>query len=184
MNKSKILLFGFVTALAIVGALSCSTYNFRTNYNSANTLLHGTENLKEKPYLKAHLKDGSVCILKDSWEVDTLKSTVSGFGKKYDFNRTELFTGKILIPLENVLIFETNKKIDPNDSPRFAAPSILAGVNVGIGLFCLSNPKACFGSCPTFYLNEDDNFHYADAEGFSNAILQVWNMLILTLWVR
>ena len=30
--------------------------------------------------------------------------------------------------------------------------------------------QSLFGSCPTFYINETDNFHYADAEGFSNAI--------------
>ena len=46
----------------------------------------------------------------------------------------------------------------------------MAGLDVVIGLICLTNPKACFGSCPTFYINENDNFHYADAEGFSNAI--------------
>lgn len=48
--------------------------------------------------------------------------------------------------------------------------TILTGLDIILGVFCFSNPKACFGSCPTFYINEEDNFHYADAEGFSNAI--------------
>jgi hypothetical protein len=46
----------------------------------------------------------------------------------------------------------------------------LAGVDVILGVICITNPKACFGSCPTFYLNENTNIRYADAEGFSDAI--------------
>jgi len=45
----------------------------------------------------------------------------------------------------------------------------LAGLDVILGVICITVPKACFGSCPTFYINPGDNFHYADAEGFSHA---------------
>jgi hypothetical protein len=43
---------------------------------------------------------------------------------------------------------------------------------VGFGIYCLSANKACFGSCPTFYTDDtrNQNLHYSDAEGFSNAI--------------
>lgn len=35
---------------------------------------------------------------------------------------------------------------------------------------CLGIPKACFGSCPTFYLEGGNNSAIPNAEGFSNAI--------------
>lgn len=156
--------------IVIIGIQSCAIYHFRSNYKDANSLIHGTNNLQPKPYLKAHLKNGDVCILSDSWKIDTTLNEVRGNGTKYNFNRAKVFEGTISIPIDSVSIFETNKKIQNPESGRIAALSILAGLDVVLGLICLTNPKACFGSCPTFYVNENNNFHYADAEGFSNAI--------------
>ena len=48
--------------------------------------------------------------------------------------------------------------------------ALLTGLDVILGIICITNPKACFGSCPTFYLNPDLNFHFSDAEVFSEAI--------------
>lgn len=169
--KNKKLTFFIGTLLLIILAIqACKTYYFRSNYKDVNSLIHETKNMQTKPYLKAHLKNGDVCILSDSWKVDTTLSVVSGNGTKYDFNRKPIFQGAINIPIDSVAIFETNKKIQNPEAGRIAALSILAGLDVVVGFICLTNPKACFGSCPTFYINENDNFHYADAEGFSNAI--------------
>jgi hypothetical protein len=172
-NKSRKKLISYMAVL-IIGIFiiqACNSYiSFRSNYEDANKLLHETENLETKPFLKAHLKNGDICILKDSWKIDTISNSVIGIGVKYDFNRKLAFEGAINIPIDSVAIFETNKKIEKAEKGRIAALSILAGIDVAVGLLCLSNPKACFGSCPTFYINENDNFHYADAEGFSNAI--------------
>ena len=154
----------------LVGIQACNTYYFRSNYTETNTLIHGTKNLAKKPFLKAHLKNGTVCILKDSWAIDTTLNTVGGNGTQYDFNRQQTFQGYINIPIDSVAIFETNSKIVNPEAGRITALSLLAGLDVVLGLICLTNPKACFGSCPTFYIHESDNFHYADAEGFSNAI--------------
>lgn len=154
----------------IIAVQSCSTHYFRANYEDVNSLIHQTKNLQAKPFLKAHLRNGDICILKDSWKVDSTLNTVSGTGTKYDFNRKIIFEGIISVPINSVAIFETNDKIQNPEAGRIAALSILAGVEVIVGLICISNPKACFGSCPTFYENDNDNFHYADAEGFSNAI--------------
>lgn len=156
--------------IVIIGIQSCVTYYFRSNYKDTNSLIHGTKNLQTKPFLKAHLKSGDVCILKDSWEIDTTLNIVSGNGTQYDFNRRQTFQGSINIPIDSVAIFETNVKILNPEAGRITALSLMAGLDVVVGLICLTNPKACFGSCPTFYINENDNFHYADAEGFSNAI--------------
>lgn len=162
----------YILAL-VIGMLAiqaCKTHYFRSNYQDANKLLHEPQNIQTKPYLKAHLKNGDVCVLKDSWQVDTIQNLVSGNGSRYDFNRTKVFEGEISVPIDSVAIFETNTKLQNPESARITALSILAGLDAVIGVLCLTNPKACFGSCPTFYINANDNFHYADAEGFSNAI--------------
>lgn len=173
MKNTRFNKFTIYLVVLIIGLLTiqaCKTYYFRSNYQDANKLLHETHNINTKPYLKAHLKNGDVCILKDSWQVDTIQNLVSGNGIRYDFNRTKVFEGKISVTTDSVAIFETNTKIQNPESGRIAALSILAGLDLVMGIVCLTNPKACFGSCPTFYINEKDNFHYADAEGFSNAI--------------
>ena len=167
---NKLTIYLVVLVIGLLTIQACKTYYFRSNYQDANKLLHETQNVKTKPYLKAHLKNGDVCILKDSWHVDTIQYLISGNGSRYDFNRIRVFEGKFSVPIDSVAIFETNTKIQNPESDRIAALSILAGLDVVLGIVCLTNPKACFGSCPTFYINEKDNFHYADAEGFSNAI--------------
>ncbi|MCA0335096.1 MAG: hypothetical protein LCH44_14245 [Bacteroidetes bacterium] len=166
----KIIIYILTITTAIFGIQACKTYYFRSNYKDTNSLIHATNNIQTKPYLKAHLKNGDVCILRDSWIVDTVTNVLTGTGTKYNFNRIKISEGSISIPIDSVVIFETNKKIKNPEAGRIAALSILAGLDVIAGIICISNPKACFGSCPTFYINENDNFHYADAEGFSNAI--------------
>lgn len=166
----KIIFFTLTVVIVIIGIQSCATYYFRSNYKDTNSLIHGTKNLQTKPFLKAHLNNGDVCILNDSWKIDTTLNIVSGNGTKYDFNRRQTYQGSINIAIDSVAIFETNVKILNPEAGRITALSLMTGLDVVVGLICLTNPKACFGSCPTFYINENDNFHYADAEGFSNAI--------------
>jgi hypothetical protein len=165
----RILACALTIALTIAGLQSCVARHFRSNYKDANSLIHGTENLLKKPFLKAHLKNGDVCILKDSWIIDTVSNAVVGTGTRYDFNRAQIAQGTIHIPVDSVAIFETNAKIGP-ETGRSIALCLIAGADIAVGIYCWMNPKACFGSCPTFYLNENDNFHFAEAEGFSSAI--------------
>lgn len=168
MKKTILTILSVIALIFIIQA--CKTYYFRANYQDTNSLIHETNNLQTKPFLKAHLKNGNVYILNNSWEIDTSLNIVSGIGIKYDFNRNQTYQGSIDIPIDSVVIFETNKKIDKPESGRITALSILAGLDVAIGIICIINPKACFGSCPTFYINDSNNLHFADAEGFSNAI--------------
>src|SRR6478736_7618170 len=171
MRKKSLFPYFGIFLLAAFALQACSPYYFRSNYQDANKLLYDTKSPHTKPFLKAHLRNGDVCILRNSWQVDTSQKLVSGSGMRFDFNRKKTFDGPMQIPLDSVAIFETNKKIIDPEMGRITALSILAGVDVAVGIFCAYNPKACYGSCPTFYLNPNDNFHYADAEGFSNAIV-------------
>ncbi len=171
LNLKRIGLYVLSVAALVVVVQACVTRIYRSNYTDVNKLLHDTKNINNRPFLKAHLKNGDVCILRDSWSVDTTLDLVNGTGQRYNAYRKQIFEGQMSLPIDSVAIFETNIKIKKNESGRVAALTILAGIEVALGVLCLTDPKACFGSCPTFYLNEKDNFHYADAEGFSNAIL-------------
>ncbi|HMP99243.1 MAG TPA: hypothetical protein PKC24_05630 [Cyclobacteriaceae bacterium] len=168
-------LISFSAGIVILSLLifqSCNNYHtFRSNYNDANTLLHQTDNLQTKPFLKAHLKNGDVIILEDKWAVDTVNNYLAGFGSKYNYNRKLIFTGNQQIKIDSISIFETNTKLTDVEKGRVGALMVVAGLDVVMAIVCLTNPKACFGSCPTFYLEDDVSVHYADAEGFSNAIL-------------
>jgi hypothetical protein len=148
----------------------CRTYYFHANYQDVNKLLHESKEIQTKPYLKAHLINGGIYILRDTWEVDSNEVILSGNGILYDYNRNKIFEGQISIPIDSVAIFETNQKVDVHKSARIAALTIIAVADVTLGVICFTNPKACFGSCPSFYINEKSKIHYADAEGFSNAI--------------
>lgn len=161
------------SAIALVAAVllqSCHPHYFRSNYKDVNSLLHETVNLNNKQFLKAHLKNGDVCIFKDTWEVDTEHNIINGTAISYDFNRQRKSEGALSLAIDSVAIFETNSKLVRPEDGRIAALCIMAGVDIILGIICVTTPKACFGSCPTFYLNENDNIHYADAEGFSDAI--------------
>jgi len=162
--------FLLVLIVALVLFQACKKYYFRSNYTDVNAVIHMSKNIKTKPFLKAHLKNGNVCIFTDAWEIDTVVNQVSGSGKTYDFNRIEIKSGHQTILVDSIILFETNKKLEIKNGPKIAGLMILGGLDAVIGIFCYANPKACFGSCPTFYLNPNNNFHYADAEGFSNAI--------------
>ncbi len=171
MKNKKAAFYFLLIVSSVLVIQACTKFYFRSNYTDANKLLHETKNIVTKPFLKAHLKNGDVWILKNTWQVDTVQNLVTGFGVRYNFNRTKAEEGLASIFIDSVAIFETNQKLDEPEQDKIAALSLMAGVDVVIGILCALNPKACFGSCPTFYINEKDNFHYSDAEGFSNAIL-------------
>lgn len=158
----------FVSAVLLVE--SCKIPHFRNDYQDATALFYKTEGESPRPYLKAHMKNGTLYVLADQWKIDTSTHRVIGTGQLYGLNRNLVSTGPVQISIDSVAIFETNTKIKNAEAPFIAGLSILAGLDVALGVICLTVPKACYGSCPTFYINEHDNFRYADAEGFSNAI--------------
>ncbi len=164
------LVTGLSAALFLLITCTPKPFFFRSGYTDTNALMHQRENLQKEEFLKAHLKNGEVHIFRETWSVDTIQDIVTGRGSSYDYNRNKISEGLITIPIDSVAIFETNSKLEGTEKKRVRALAIMAGVDVALGVFCISTPKACFGSCPTFYIEEEDNFHYADAEGFSTAI--------------
>lgn len=158
--------------VVVVLFFGCQTnYVFRSTYKDSNELLHAHDTLAARPFLKAHLVNGDVCILRDTWQVDTVSSVINGTGTRYGPDRIQSTSGQQTLPFDSIALLETNKKIENAESGRLAALALLTAVDVSMTIFCATNPKACFGSCPTFYMDSTDDFHYADAEGFSDAVL-------------
>lgn len=156
--------------LFFIFSLACSKYYFRENYRSANSLMHSSPQLKSNLFLKAHLKNGEVILFQNPWKIDTFQNRLIGIAERYDSQRKKIYNGETNLPIDSILIFETNKILKDREDARVLALGIQTLINVGMGIYCFSNPKACFGSCPTFYINDQENLHRADAEGFSNAI--------------
>lgn len=123
---------------------------------------------KKSPCLKVHMLNGQVYIL-SKWNVNEESESVSGKGRLLDFNRKLVDEGDFSISLEEVAIFETNVlKV----SPAIAAMTILTVSSLILTTVCLINPKACFGSCPTFYAWDGEK-NTLQAEGFSASVCPV-----------
>jgi len=170
MSKFK---WKLLTLVVIGLAVSCSytkyvDHTFRKNYSDFNELI--TEDDKN-PFLKVHLKNGDLVIF-NSWDRSMDTDSVSGFGNFYNFQRYKMEFGYLSVHKKDVALYETNDLdvITAHDSEVRTAMTLLAAFDVAIGVACLVVPKACFGSCPTFYFDPDEEVQYANAEGFSNAI--------------
>ncbi len=128
----------------------------------ASTLDH------ESPYLKAHLRDGELCILAN-WSVDEAARTVRGHGIRFDAARSSSRILDVLVPLDSVVLFETNVV---RLSPTITSLAVVTGASVSLTIYCALNPKACFGSCPTFYVSDGER-EVLQAEGFSGSVAPV-----------
>ncbi len=122
----------------------------------------GSENF---PFLKLHMKNGELYVL-ENWEISSKTSSVTGTGKLYDINRNLLSNEQYDIPVKTVVLAETNHIKGPTAVGALAALTVITGI---FTVVCISNPKACFGSCPTFYAYNGDDF-IVQAEGFSASI--------------
>src|SRR6185503_9727098 len=115
----------------------------------------------ESKYLKVHMRYGGLYVLTE-WTVDEARRTVTGIGDRFDARRHVVSSGTAEIRIADVVLFETNVV---KTSGVVAAMAVVTGLSVAVTVACVANPKACFGSCPTFYVDEQ-----LAAEGFSASI--------------
>lgn len=142
--------------------ISCNVYRTNPKTWQPSELI----NLYEKPeFLKAHLKNGNVAIFSE-WQYDDPSKEVRGIGKVFDPNRLLLDSGPIVVELSSVSIFESNVL---SKSPSVSSLSVMTGLSLVGTILCITNPKACFGSCPTFYA-ETSAGRTLVAEAFSSSV--------------
>jgi len=121
----------------------------------------------KSPFLKAHLRNGYVYVLQQ-WSWSDSSRTVSGFGTLYDTDRHPVGPAtNVTLPRDSAALFETNVS---HLSGSAVALTVMAGVTAAVAIGCAFNPKACFGSCPTFYAPDSSGRLVLQAEGFSASI--------------
>jgi len=139
----------------------------QTNSELSKEYLKNTNNTD---ILKAHLKSGELVIFTNEWQTNPEQSIIWGNALHYDVQRDLVKEGTIVLNIDEVALFETNQPLTNRRHASIAALSITTAANILLGVFCIYNPKACFGSCPTFYYQDDHCVHFSNAEGFSSSI--------------
>ena len=134
-------------------------------------------------YLKVHMRDGGLYVLGE-WDSETYPGLITGRGNYYDAYRNLIvecfqYNDKTYRPTdtifriqrEEIALVETN--VFKNARGNISSISVVGVPFALITAYCLANPKACFGSCPTFYANNGEEMELM-AEGFSSSILPVF----------
>jgi hypothetical protein len=151
-----------VITLYLVG---CGSLNQVERESSAPAELKQKQSDKNYPFIKLHTKEGNVYVLKE-WQADSINQVITGKGKLLDANRELIKEDSFEIPYSAVVLTETNNKTGRSGTAGLTALTVLSGIGT---VLCVTNPKACFGSCPTFYADNGNGF-VIQAEGFSSSI--------------
>jgi hypothetical protein len=165
--------FFHIPLIILLLLVSCKTLPIRREMRKVNEL---STLSPEHKFIKAHMKDGSVFIL-NTWTIDTMSSVVHGYGSHLDINR-KVITNRLKaatdsnpvndgfhVPSENIALVESNYI----GRTMLGGMTVVTGVTAAMTIYCIANPKACFGSCPTFYASNGDTLT-VQAEGFSTSV--------------
>jgi hypothetical protein len=120
------------------------------------------------PFVKLHTHAGELLVL-DRWDFDEAAGQVRGRGLRYSAERELLGEGELELAYAEVALVETNTPERVTHATSLAIMGVVGASTIGGALFCAANPKACFGSCPTFYVREGEALELR-AEGFSSAV--------------
>ena len=167
MRRHRTLIRCISTAL-VLSFFGCSHIEWRADF------IKPTEYARvdpDTPFLKCHTADGHVYVL-SSWKFAKDSGVILGTGLRYDQKRNLVDRDKQVIPYEHVVLLETNQPRKVTETERFVVMGILTGASIILSVVCLANPKACFGSCPTFYTVDGDQ-RTLQAEGFSSAVAPI-----------
>jgi hypothetical protein len=107
----------------------------------------------------------------DTWHFELANSVIVGSGALYGIDRQAVSQGTFNVPMDSVIFAETN---EPRTVVPFGIPLLAIWTTVwgALTVACVADPKSCFGSCPTFYL-DDVSTDRPRAEGFSSSIAKV-----------
>ena len=124
--------------------------------------------------LKVHLKSGELLVL-TGWQVAASGDRLAGEGQAYTVAREKKGEPRHHdVSLADVALLETSspETVSSAGLGLIVTTTVVLG---GITGYCTVNPKGCFGSCPTFYVEGADGREpdRPQAEGFSEAIARV-----------
>lgn len=154
---------GVVILVGVFG--SCSGDVLTRRMSSADAVGTGAQG---DTVLKLHLRDGGVVVMSNA-RVDRSERFLIGRSVRYDVARTVVGSGLDTVAFDDVALVESNSVSAPASLGGMAAMSTVSVIMTG---FCMANPKACFGSCPTFYAWNGESMTL-QAEGFSSSIAPV-----------
>jgi len=173
-KSNSIITFAFLVLLFLSESCSIRIIRQLSNPSSLNSKDSTAKDIK------VHMRDGSLYVL-DSLITYANVDTIYGFGFYYDqyrdlmgssfYNQSNPSDIPFKISLANVALVEVN---EVRGIAGRALTMALVGVpSVILSIYCISNPKACFGSCPTFYSYNGIDTSLM-AEGFSSSILRAY----------
>ena len=116
--------------------------------------------------LKVHLTSGELVVL-DSWTLSPDGGTLFGKGTRYTVLREPRESGPQSLATSSIALLETNDREQVSSLAVGGLSTLTLAFGVA-SIACLADPKSCFGSCPTFYL--EDDAERPRAEGFSASI--------------
>jgi len=106
------------------------------------------------------------------WKIQEEQKLITGQGSFYDINRNLVRQDTFTIFLDSLVLIETNQP-EKVMRPQIGVMTILTAASLALTIYCITNPKACFGSCPTFYAQDENGDWMLQAEGFSSSIAKV-----------
>lgn len=158
-----LLRLGLVACLLAGAAAGCALHAVNRTLGSAPP----PATLDGRPaYLKAHLADGSLLVFSD-WRVDDGQRRLLGVAERYDQGRRLVDRGPASVCLDSLAICEANVL---QTSPAVGGLTVLSVATALVTAYCIADPKACYGSCPTFYAPGEDGTPLLQAEGFSASV--------------
>ena len=99
---------------SIIQHLSTECSRVKTStltYKNYNELIHSNEYGKNYVYLKAHYQSGDVCIYNQIGKFQLTKKPLMVLGA-YDHNRSIKKEGPISTQIDDIVLFETNRKLN------------------------------------------------------------------------
>ena len=121
--------------------------------------------------VKLHMWDGSVYVIEDVRSIKVMGDSIAFKGKYYSPDRFPVGEGRYVVPKGDVALVEVNG-FEPTLSPIGSLMLVVgAAVWVGFSMYCASNPKACYGSCPVYYVRSGGGWRL-EAEGFSSSVIK------------
>ncbi len=159
-----------IAALAFISLTACSRTLYEAHFAPPSQIEKIAEPATRSPFIKCHMADGRVFVL-EKWSIEEGTNTVRGHGIEYGANRARVGAPRdITLALGDIALIETNRPYDVDvGTASLVGMAVGTGASLAMTVVCLTNTKACFGSCPTFFA-EDGSGTSLQAEGFSASV--------------